>query len=156
MNDPNESLEVRQARSQNALEVIKLCTEELNHYRSRLTHTVTSYSAMTLLVSGALASYDGGIRPILGYLLIVLLLALALWSSEVLWITRLRAARVRHLRQNLLETLDLPRKTSRNVSVDFDFSLGPTRKWGITALSWLIIIFVTLLPIIVIATKIKN
>jgi hypothetical protein len=160
MTDKGEGVSC-EVRNQNAIEVAKILTDELNHYRTRQTNTITSFSALSLLLAGAIQTYNGPLSRGLSALLIVVIFALALWSSELLLITRKRANHARLLRQQLLESVDFPEFNVRGDILGLDFQIpenGGIRFFeplmGVTALSLLIIVFVALVPMVAILVKI--
>lgn len=158
MQDSND-FAMRQLRNQNAIEVAKLFSDELNHYRSRLHLSVTSFSALSLLIAGAVQTYSGTIKRGMGALLIAVLLMLTLWISQILLITRRRADNARQIRKKLLDSIDLPLDPPHDRPTAIDFGLPTAFSlldpiMGITALSWLIVLFVALVPIAAIVAKI--
>ena len=149
-----EDLSLRQLRNQNALEVAKIFSDEMNHYRSRLNLSVTSFSALCLLIAGAVQTYSSKMSSAAAALLIGLLMLLVLWISEILLVTRARSRRAREIRQALLKAVDLPSSFTVKGPEGIDFGVPATNSiLGITTLSLLIVAFVALLPIFVIVAK---
>lgn len=156
-----ECTPIRQLRNQNAIEVAKIFSEDLSHYRSRLTASVTSFAALSLLFAGAVYSYNGVIDTLSAYLLIGVLVALALWTCIILHVNRIRGSYAKKVRKQLLESIDLPLTYVDGQAKFFSFDSpdmnGNANVFGslagVTALGWLIVAFVVVLPIAAVLSK---
>ncbi len=154
-----------QMQNTNALEVAKMLSDELGHYRRRVATTTAGFTTLCVVISGSILNASTRLPVFASTILVVVICGVAFYSAELLRSTRRRGAYCRDPRQELIRSLEFPpdeEDIGDKRVVEFSLlSRGePTKQestkkhsTSVISLSWLIIALVALLAIAVIVSR---